>query len=280
MNTNDKKHEIDDDKINESEPANGAITYINNNLSEEDKNEIIENLQSDKPVFVNTEGRGEVHHLEDLPAVSVDGNGNMTNLETGDPIDMGGNLPDDVSTRVIHSVPVSEPDAKTIDEVKEIMEGWKEETKIPESEKKEVKPYCMVDPKDVEKHGFKLQPRGKSTDPFTYRKWFVILETPGQLYSWEEEGYCLQLTMLMPDGRTFINVLGPEHVYFPDKCDMSICPCHFDGIVRTSEEMDAVIDMTIKRNACFVFDPKEEVPHQNFWVELARNQVNAKPVKN
>lgn len=191
--------------------------------------------------------------------------------------------------------------AKTISEVSEIMEGWKEEAKTQypqatfivskdvevdingnEIVEKPVKPtYCKIDIKDVEKHGFKLQARGKSTDPFTYRKWIMILEQPNQVdRDWAEDGYCLQLTMLMPQARTFINVLQPEHVYFPEKVDMSICPCHFDGIVYTSEELDNVLEMTMKRNPCFIFSPTEEVPHQNFWVELARNQVNTKPVKN
>src|SRR6185369_9928590 len=109
-------------------------------------------------------------------------------------------------------------EAKTIEEVSEIMEGWKEEAKVePEPVKEAVRPkevLSQITAADLEKHGFELQPRNKSTDPFQYRKWIMILETQGQKdASWEDYGYCVQVTMLMPMGKTFINILGPEHIY-------------------------------------------------------------------
>lgn len=302
---NEENDKMTDSEANElagqsSDPTGVRKGYGtgNSDLSYKEASELRKALSSDTPVIVNMEGRGEIHSLGEFVSDGLP----PDHVNEGEP-DIAEGIRKglvkagefaykerDNEFLVVKGFPTDqinlepedgmEPSAKTIDEVKDIMEGWKEETKIPEPVKKEVKPYCMIDVKDVEKHGFKLQPRGKSTDPFTYRKWIMIAEAAGQDTSWEEHGYCVQLTMLMPLGRTFINVLGPEHVYLPEKCDMSICPCHFDGVVFRAEELELVIEMALRRDPIFVFDPTEEVPHQNFWVELARNQVNTKPVKN
>lgn len=264
------------------------------------------------------------------------GDGTVTDLKTGEVITPP-SLPDDVSVRVLHSVPnesesvtvvdpmddgevlifdlaefpgktteevfsiyeadpekfrkdypltvarPSPPQAKTIEEVSEIMEGWKEETKV-EPVIEAVRPkeiLSLVTTSDLEKHGFALQPRNKATDPFTYRKWIMILESAGQTdATWAGHGYCCHVTMLMPMGKMFINMLNPDNVYFPEKASVKEVPCHFDGVILTAAELDSVLEMAFGRDPIFVFSPSEEVPHQNFWVEVAMGQINTKPEVN
>ena len=199
----------------------------------------------------------------------------------------------------VKPVPVESPEKETGDDITSEVESRSEDLTVDEAMSEMAKwgrdgaerkrsdlEKCLLDPvKDIEKYGFVLEKRTRSDDPFIFYKPILLDSMPDR--NWKDHGYFLRLVLLIPFGTVMIHVLDITdryHVVKKSEEDRSmrnaLLPCSFQGVVRTSKELDSVMEFCFLRDPMFDFYPSLPVPHQNVWVEWALQMENTKPVQN